>query len=712
MRSRLVPAFVLALATVLPMTTADAVQPVPPVARRIPHAVTLHGETRMDDYFWMREKENPAVRAHLEAENAYAEALTAHLAPLRETLYAEILGRIQQADVSAPWPKGGFLYYARTAEGKQYAAWCRRPAAAPPPPAAGPDPHETVLVDLNEIAERHAFVALHDFEPSDDGTKLAYSLDTTGFRQYTLRIRDLVTGRDGPERMAKVANVTWAADGRTLFYTVEDDAKRHARLYRHRLGEPADRDVLVHEETDQRFELSCHRSRSGAFIVLTSSSQTTSEVRVLPADRPDDAFALVAPRAEGVEYYLDHRDDRFWIRTNDTGRNFRVATAPVATPGREHWREEVPHRPDVMIEGLDLFARHCVRWEREGGLPRVTIVDLRSGATRRLEFPETAWDAYPGKNEEFETNQVRYHYTSFVTPLSVFDADLDTGASTLRKRQPVLGDYDATRYAVERLEATAPDGTRIPISLVRRADVARDGRAPLYLYGYGAYGITMDPSFDARRLSLLDRGVVYAIAHVRGGGEMGKAWHDGGRMAHKMNSFTDFIACADHLVREGHAARERLAIGGGSAGGLLMGAVLNLRPDLCRAAVVNVPFVDVLNSMSDATLPLTVTEYEEWGNPNLRDEYERMKAYCPYTNLARRAYPAMLVKTSFNDSQVMYWEPAKYVAKLRTLATGHAPLLFRTNMAGGHGGSSGRFDAIRDIAFDYAFLLWQMGLAK
>jgi oligopeptidase B len=735
---------VILLAATSTMTDAPptaTTEPRPPRANRVPHVAELHGERRTDDWFWLRRKDDPEVRAYLEAENAYADEVMKPLEGFREALYAEMLGRIQQTDLSVPWRQGAFLYYARTEEGKQYPIWCRRPAEVPfpattPPPggdhdagggsasaaarptvagapiAGATDPAEATLLDLNAIAESHAFVAIRDFEPSDDGARLAYGLDTTGFRQYVLRVRDLSTGRDLPDTREKVANLTWAADGRTLFYTVEDPAKRHWRLYRHRLGEPVERDAMVFEERDERFELSCHRTRSGAFLVLTSASQTTSEVRVLPADRPDAGWTLIAPRADGVEYYLDHRGDRFWIRVNDAGRNFRVVTAPVATPDRAHWREEVGHRPAVMVEGVDLFARHCVRWEREDGLPQVTIVDLATGTTSRLAFPESAWDVYPDKNEVFDTTLLRYGYTSFVTPRSVFDVDMNTRTPTLLKRQPVLGGYDPARYAVERLEAEAPDGTRVPISLVRRADVARDGRAPLYLYGYGAYGITMNVGFDARRLSLLDRGVIYAIAHVRGGGELGKPWHDGGRMASKPNTFSDFIACAEHLVRERYTTTDRLLIGGGSAGGLLVGAVLNQRPELFKAALVQVPFVDVLNSMSDETLPLTVTEFEEWGNPRVRADYEIMRRYCPYTNLAARDYPALLVKTSFHDSQVMYWEPAKYVAKLRTLKTDRHPLLFRTNMAGGHGGSSGRFDALRDTAFDYAFLLWQAGITK
>ncbi len=414
----------------------------------------------------------------------------------------------------------------------------------------------------------------------------------------------------------------------------------------------------------------------------------------------------------GREYYADHRGDRFWIRVNDTGRNFRLVSAPVTAPGAAHWREEIPHRPDVMIEGLDLFAQHRVLWLRAEGLQQLEVTDLRTGATHRVAFPEPAYAVHGAANAEWDTATLRYQYTSFITPLSVYDYDLDSRRQTLLKRTPVQGGFDPSRYVVERLWATAGDGTRIPISLVRRADLRRDGSAPLLLYGYGSYGISMSASFSPARLSLLERGMSYAIAHVRGGGEMGKAWHDHGRMLEKMNTFTDFIACAEFLVRERVTSSDRLVIQGGSAGGLLVGAVLNLRPALFHAALAQVPFVDVLNSMSDPSLPLTVGEYEEWGNPAVRPEYDAMRAYSPYDNLARQAYPALLVKTSLNDSQVMYWEPAKYVAKMRTLRTDRNPLLFKINMAGGHGGASGRYDALRDTAFDYAFLLAQVGITR
>jgi oligopeptidase B len=521
-----------------------------------------------------------------------------------------------------------------------------------------------------------------------------------------------VTGATGPESVAKCANLTWSADHRTLFYTVEDAAKRQYRLYRHVLGAPHTQDALVFEEPDERFELTCHRTRSLGWLVLTAASHTTSEVRVLDADTPAGAWRLVAPRVDGREYYLDHRADRFWIRVNDTGRNFRLVSAPVATPDPAHWREEIAERPDVMLEGLDLFARHRVLWLREGGLEQLEVTDLETGASHRVAFPEPAYALYPGQNAEWESHALRYQYSSFVTPMSVYDVDLDTRAATLLKRTPVKGGFDPQRYLVERLWVTARDGTRVPVSLVRRADLPRDGSAPLLLYGYGAYGISMSATFSASRLSLLDRGVAFAIAHVRGGGELGKAWHDHGRMAEKTNTFTDFIDCAEWLVRERYTAKDRLLVQGGSAGGLLMGVVLNLRPDLFHAALVQVPFVDVLNTMSDSSLPLTVGEFEEWGDPRAQADYERLRAYSPYENLAAKAYPTMLVKTSLNDSQVMYWEPAKYVARMRTLRTDRRPLLFKVNMAGGHGGASGRYDALKDTAFDYAFLLATVGITR
>jgi oligopeptidase B len=680
-----------------------AAPPSPPIAVRQPRVVSLHGEQLSDDYFWLREKDAPAVREYLEAENRYAEAWLAPTRPLQETLYQEMLGRIKETDLSVPYRRGAHFYYSRTEQGRQYPIYARKAGSLEAP--------EEVTLDLNELAVGHDYMGLGAYTVSDDERLLAYSTDETGFRQYTLQVKDLATGQLLPDRIERVGSVAWAADGRTLFYTVEDHAKRQYRLYRHTLGSEAD-DVLVYEEADERMRVSVGRTRSREYLVLTSGSFTTSEVRYLRADDPNGDWRLVTPRVQEREYYLDHHGEHFYIRVNDTGRNFRLVRAPVANPAPEHWTEVVAHRDDVMLEDADFFAGHYVRYERRNGLPELQVTSFADGETHAVAFPEPVYDVSPAANAEWETSALRFVYQSLVTPSSVFDYDVRTRERVLLKETEVLGGYDRTAYASERISATAADGTRIPISLVYRRGVPRDGSAPLLLEGYGAYGIPYPVAFSSTRLSLLDRGAIVAIAHIRGGGELGKAWHDGGRMAEKMNSFTDFISAAEHLVAERYTASDRLVIEGGSAGGLLMGAVVNLRPDLFKAAVSQVPFVDVINSMLDESLPLTVGEYEEWGNPALPDDYAVMRRYSPYENLGRRAYPAMLVKTSLNDSQVMYWEPAKYVARLRTLKTDANPLLLVTNMGAGHGGASGRYDRLRELALDYAFMLQQMGLAE
>lgn len=675
--------------------------PTPPVAPVRPHPVSFHGETWDDPYFWLRNKEDPAVIAYLEAENAYAGQVLAPTKELEERLYQEILGRIKQTDLSVPYRDSGFWYYTRTEEGKQYPIYCRK--------ARSLDAPEQVTVDVNALAEGHTFMALGAYRVSPDGRLLAYSTDPTGFREYTLVVKNLETGEHLPLEVGRVSSVVWAADSRTLFYTVEDDAKRPWRLFRHTLG--TERHELVYEEPDELFRVAVGRTRSRAYLLLHIASHTTSEVRYLPAERPRDRWRLIARRRHEVEYDVEHHGDRFYLRINDTGRNFRIVSVPVDRRARAHWTEVLPPRDDVMLEGLDLFANHMVVTEREDGLPHFRVIDLRTGEWHRIDFPEPVYNAQVGTNAEFDTTLFRFGYESFVTPPSVFEYDMDTRQRTLLKETPVLGGYDRTQYVSERLHATAKDGTRVPISLVFRKGLARDGSAPLLLEGYGAYGIPYDVSFASTQLSLLDRGFVCAIAHVRGGGELGKPWHDAGRMAHKMNTFTDFIACAEHLVAEGYTSAERLVIEGGSAGGLLMGAVTNMRPDLFRLVLSHVPFVDVLNTMSDPSLPLTVGEYEEWGNPAIEEQYRWMRAYSPYDNLKRGPYPAMLVRTSLNDSQVMYWEPAKYVARLRTLKTDGNPLLLITNMGAGHGGASGRYDRLREIAVDHAFVLWQLGVS-
>jgi len=676
--------------------------PNPPAAKKLPKVDLVHGERREDDYFWMREKSNPDVAAYLEAENAYADAVMKPTEAFQGALYDEMLGRIQETDVNVPYRQGAYFYYSRTEQGKQYPILCRKLESLDAP--------EQVTLDLNALAEGHTFMSLGAYAVSDDGHLLAYSIDSSGFRQYDLFIKDLRTGQSGPAVAQKTGSVAWAADDRTLFYTVEDEAKRHYRLYRHSLGS-ATPDELVFEEPDEAFNIGVGRTRSRAYLVLGAGSLTTAEARVLSADDPTGDWRLLAPRIQDQEYDVDHHDGYFYFRVNDTGRNFRLVKAPVEAPGRESWTQVIPHRPAVMLEGVDFFRQFYVLLEREQGLQRLRLVDLASGGTQDVPFPEPAYSVFPAANAEFETRKFRYSYESMVTPRSIFDYYLDTKTSELLKEQPVLGGYDRSQYVSERLFATAPDGVQVPISVVYKKDAPRDGSAPMLLGGYGSYGLPLPVTFSSARLSLLDRGVIVALAHIRGGGEMGKPWHDDGRLMKKRNTFTDFIAASEQLVARKYTSSDRLVIEGGSAGGLLMGAVTNMRPDLFQAVVSHVPFVDVINTMLDASLPLTVGEYEEWGNPQEKEAYDYMKTYCPYTNLKAQALPAMLVKTSFNDSQVMYWEPAKYVAKIRTLKTDTHPLILKTNMGAGHGGASGRYDRLHEIAFDYAFVLGQVGIA-
>ncbi|MFZ1864597.1 MAG: S9 family peptidase [Polyangiales bacterium] len=678
---------------------ARSAAPQAPLAPVHPHAVTLHGDTRVDDYFWLRNKGSSEVEAYLQAENGYADTVMAPTAELQQTLYDEILGRIQETDQSAPYRKGAFEYYERTERGKQYPIYCRR--------QPGKSATEEVLIDMNALAQGRAFLGLGLYEASPDGRYLAFSTDETGFRRYTLQIKDLRSGRLLGDRIERVKSLTWAADSQTFFYTVDDQTKRPYRVLRHRLG-ASGADPLLYQEDDERFEVMVWRSRSGQYVFRGSFSHTTSEVSFLRADRPDDAWRLVAHRRHDHEYDVAQRGDELWIRTNDRGRNFRVVRAPIEDPDPRSWKEVVPHRDSVMIEGLEVFQDFYVLHEREAGLPHIRIARFDDEASYRIPFEEPVYSLYPGENEEFTSRTYRFHYESLTTPDSVVDYDVESKRQQVVKQLEVLGGYDPSDYRSERLWATAQDGARIPISVVSRKDVLKDEPAPMLLVGYGSYGYSYPTTFSYARVSLLDRGMTYAIAHVRGGGELGKAWHDQGRMAHKMNTFTDFITSAEYLIAEGYTSSDQLAIMGGSAGGLLMGAVTNLRPELFEVVVSLVPFVDVLNTMLDPSLPLTVGEYEEWGNPNRRQDYFRIKSYCPYTNVGAQRYPAMLVRTSLNDSQVMYWEPAKYVAKLRAHKTDGNPLVFKTNMDAGHGGASGRYDYLRETAFDYAFILTQL----
>jgi len=686
--------------------------PEPPIARKEHKETRMHGTVLTDDYAWLRDKQNPDVTAYLEAENAYAEAFMAPLAGLREELYQEMLSHVKQTDVSVPFRDGDWWYLTRTEEGRQYAIHCRKAGTALAPNA---DAAEEVLLDGNQLAEGHAFFAIGATDITDDGRWLAYTTDTTGFRQYTLHIKDLMTGETLPGEVERVGSVVWAADNRTLFYTVEDkEQKRQYQLFRACRGQ-LNESVLIYQDDDERFNLGAGRTRDGRYIIMESASHITSESWFLAADEPGGAFTLISAREDEHEYSVEHRNGLWFIRTNDRGRNFRLVTAPVAMPGREQWAELIAHRDNVMLEDVDLFAAFFVACEREDGLPRLRIWRFtgdgpEAALADEIAFPEPAYSAHPHVNRVFEITTFRYAYQSLVTPSSVYEYDAASGASTLLKQLEIPGGFDRTLYTSERIHATAPDGVQVPVSLVYRKDKRAQDENPIYVYGYGSYGYSLPLGFSGNRLSLLDRGVVMAYAHIRGGGELGKPWHDAGKMLVKRNTFTDFIAAVEHLTAAGHGDIERVAIEGGSAGGLLMGAVVNLRPDLFRAVVSHVPFVDLMNTMLDATLPLTVPEYEEWGNPNEETYFSYMLSYSPCDNLKATSYPAMLVKTSLHDSQVMYWEPAKYVAKLRTLKTDLNPLLLVTNMQAGHGGASGRYDYLKEIAFDYAFLLRELGL--
>jgi len=674
--------------------------PQPPMAEKKPKITKIHGETLVDDYFWLREKTNPQVMDHLKAEDAYTEAVMKPSVPLQQKLYQEMLGHIKQTDTNVPYLQDGYYYYSRTEEGKQYPIYCRKKGDV--------SAAEEIILDQNELAKGQQFMAIGLFAPSDDGNLLAYSTDNTGYRQYTLHIKNLRTGELFPERLERVDNMAWATDNKTFFYVTEDAVtKRSDKFFRHVLG--TDKSDLIYEEKDELFDISSGRTRDKAAIILQIGSKTSSEVRWLPADKPNTELKVVSAREPLHEYDLDHRGDLFYIRTNKGAKNFRIVTVPTSDPSQANWKEFVAHRPAVKIDDISLFADHAVLSEWENGLEQIEIYDFKTNKQHRIAFPEPVYSAGISNNHEFNTTKLRYNYQSLVTPSSVFHYDMNTRQATLMKQQEIPGGFDKANYKSERLFATASDGTKIPMSVVYRRNVKLDGSAPLLLYGYGSYGYSISPTFSSSRLALLDRGVVFVIGHIRGGGELGEEWREQGRMMKKINTFTDFIACAEHLVKEKYTSKDKLVIQGGSAGGLLMGAVTNMRPDLFKAVVAQVPFVDVINTMLDASLPLTTSEFIEWGNPTEKAAYDYMKSYSPYDNVKKMNYPAMLVKVSVNDSQVPYWEGAKLVAKLRAMKTDNNPLLLKVNFGAGHGGSSGRYDALKETAFDYAFMLWQMG---
>jgi oligopeptidase B len=677
-----------------------------------------HGDERIDDWYWLRERDDPAVREYLEAENTFTEAALAHLAPLREQIFEEIRGRVRENDAAAPVRHGPHEYFRRTREGLQYPVHCRRPSGTPglPDPDAEPgtEPGEIVLLDENAVAGDSGYFALGALSPSPDQRLLAYSTDYTGGERYELRFRDVDAAAELPDVVPDTYyGVGWANDNATVFYTRPDDAMRPWQVWRHRLGTPASDDELVFEEPDERFYVAIGRTRSGRFLVITSASKLTTEVWVVDADTPREPFRIVTPRRDGVEYHIEHHrsdddGDRFFVLTNDDAENFRLMVAPAATPGREHWAEVVGHREDTRLDDVDAFAHHLVLSERADALEQLRVLDLADGTDHVIAMPEAVYSVGLGANFEFDTVVVRLEYTSLVRPPSSFDYRLDARSLDLVREQPVNG-YDREALETRREWATAADGTQIPISIVHRRGLARDGSAPMLLYGYGAYEISVDPTFSVARLSLLDRGVVFAIAHVRGGGEGGRQWYEDGKLTNKRNSFSDFVTSAEHLVAEGSTSPDRLAARGGSAGGLLMGAVANLAPSQFRAIVAEVPFVDCLTTILDPALPLTVTEWEEWGNPLSEPEiYAYIKSYSPYDNVAPTAYPAMLVTGGLHDPRVQYWEPAKWVARLRATKTDDRLVVLKTEMDSGHSGPSGRYDAWRDEAFVLAFVLDQI----
>lgn len=683
----------------------------PPLASKRPHAINQHGQTRVDDYFWLRNRDDPEVLRYLAAENAYTEAVLAQTHGLQEALYGEMRGRIQETDSTVPVRRGEFFYYSRTEQDRQYAIYCRKRGTL--------DASEEILLDVNALAAGREFCRLGNFEISPDQRYLAYSVDLSGAEHFTLHLKDLRTGQHLSESIPDTYyTLEWANDSRTLFYTTLDAAARPYRVWRHVLGSDSAQDALIHEEADESYFVWVRKSRSGRYLFLDLHNNNTSEWRYAPADHPTAPFTVFAPRRPGVEYRLDHHGPHFLILTNEAALNFKLMQTPVESPGQQHWCELVPHRAEVLLDGFDVFRDYLAVHEREGGLKQLRISAPDGSDARRVRFLEPAYTYWtqawlgPDENPEYDAHTLRFTYSSLVTPDSVIDYGLADGSWTVRKVLPIPGGYDPAQYVSERLAATAPDGACVPLSVVYRKGFQRDGRGPLLLYSYGSYGAPTEPFFNANRLSLLDRGVAFAMAHIRGGNELGRAWYEAGKLLHKRNTFTDFIASAEHLIAQGYTASDRLAILGVSAGGLLMGAVTTMRPDLFHCVVAKVPFVDVINTMSDPTIPLTVIEYDEWGNPADKAFFDYLLSYSPYDNVQARAYPHLLATAGLNDPRVAYWEPAKFVAKLRALKTDSNRLLLKTNLGAGHAGASGRFDYLKEIAFEFAFVLDCLGVKE
>ena len=669
------------------------------MAKIIPRKLEKHRHVRTDNYYWLRERENPEVLAHLEAENTYTASMMAHTEGLQEELFHEFKTRIKQTDISLPYKKDGHYYYTRTEESRQYPIYCRKKGSL----AAA----EQIMVDVNQVAEGHDFCSVRRPEVSPGEDIMGYAIDTAGRRFYTLHFKNLLTDKMLNDVIPNVTGgLAWANDNRTLFYTKQDpETLRSHRIYRHRLGDDPTADELVYEETDEAFSSYVFKTKSKKYILIASVQTLATEYRTLDAEGPDGNFQVFQPRQRNHEYHVDHYQDNFYIRTNSNAKNFRLMKTPVVRTGREYWREVIPHRDDVFLGDFEIFKDQLVVVERKEGLLQMRILPWSGGGQYYLAFDEPAYVAYLTDNYDFDTLLVRYTYSSMTTPKSVYDYNMVTREKKLLKREEVLGGFESANYRTERIHATASDGAQVPISLVYRKGFKKDGTNPLLLYGYGSYGASIDAGFSPYRVSLLDRGFIYAIAHIRGGQELGRQWYENGKLLKKKNTFTDFIACAEYLARKKYADTNRVFAMGGSAGGLLMGAVINLRPDLFHGVVAKVPWVDVVTTMLDDDIPLTTSEYDEWGDPNEKIYYDYMLSYSPYDQVGPRAYPNLLVTTGLHDSQVQYWEPAKWVAKLRAMKTDTNHLLLKTEMEAGHSGVSGRDKRYKEMAFDYAFLL-------
>ena len=678
--------------------------PQPPIAKKIPKIETLHGYERVDNYYWLKDRDNPDVIDYLEAENDYTKLMMKHTEGLQEKLYKEMVGRIKETDLSVPEKRGEYFYYNRTEEGKQYPIYARKKGTL--------DAEEEVLLDQNKLAEGYDFFQIGAIEVSPDHNLVAVTVDSNGSERYLLRIKNLETGEFYPDEVVNIGgySIEWGNDNKTLFYNTLDEAHRPDKVFRHRLGESGASDELVYHEEDDQYFLYPGKTKDGKFLILSSGSATTTEVRYLSADDPMGEFKIFHPRQHMMEYYVYHHADKFYVVTNDDALNFKLMEVSDENPGKDNWKEVLPHREDVKIDYVDMFTDHMAVYERKGGLKQIRIVDMNNGTHYYVEFPEPVYTFRARGNKEFNKKELRFTYTSMITPKSVFDYDMGTKEQRLLKEYEVLGGYDKKDYTTRRIFATAADGKNIPISIVYRNDYVRDGSRPVLLYGYGSYGSSREPSFDSKILSLLDRGFVYALAHVRGGGEMGRAWYEDGKLNNKMNTFTDFIACAEYLISEKYTNKDKLVIYGGSAGGLLMGAVTNMKPDLFELVIASVPFVDVINTMLDETIPLTAIEWEEWGNPKLKEDYDYMVKYSPYDNVVEKDYPNMLIEAGLNDPRVGYWEPAKWTAKLREMKTDNNLLLLKTKMGAGHMGASGRYDYLRDKAFEYALIFSVLGI--